>query len=96
MHVISRKKLRFFWTVHPEAKNPLDSWYRIAKGNDWNTFAEIRAVVPSADQVGKYIIFNIGGNKYRLIAEVNYKRHKLFIRHVLTHADYTRGAWKGP
>jgi mRNA interferase HigB len=96
MHVISRKKLRAFWGIHPEAKSPLDSWFRIAKRTDWNTFAEIRAVFRSADQVGKSIVFNIGGNKYRLIAEINYRRQKLFVRHVLTHADYSREAWKDP
>jgi mRNA interferase HigB len=96
MHVISRKKLRTFWAIHPEAKGPLDSWFRLAKHNDWNTFAEIRAVFPSADQVGKYIVFNVGGNNYRLIAEINYRRLKVFVRHVLTHADYSRGTWNHP
>ncbi len=94
MHVISRKKLRTFWEIHAEAKSPLDQWYRIAKHHDWSTFAEIRTVFPSADQVGKYIVFNVGGNKYRLIAEINYRGQKLFVRHVLTHSDYSRGAWK--
>ena len=96
MHVISRKKLRTFWAIHPEARSSLDSWYRLAKQNDWNTFAEIRRVFPTADQVGKYIVFNIGGNKYRLIAEINYQRLKLFVRYVLSHADYSRGTWNHP
>jgi mRNA interferase HigB len=94
MHVISRKKLRSFWAIHPEAKSALESWFQLAKRNELTTFAEVRSIFPSADQVGKYIIFNVGGNKYRLIAEINYQNRKIFVRHVLSHAEYGRGAWK--
>jgi len=49
---------------------------------------------PSADGVGKYTVFNIKGNAYRLIVEINYRSRRLFLRHVLTHAEYDKGAWK--
>jgi mRNA interferase HigB len=94
MHVISRKKLRLFWSIHPEAKSSLNHWFRVAKKADWTKFADLQATFQSADQVGKYTVFDIGGNKYRLIAEINFKRCKIFVRHVLTHADYSRGTWK--
>ena len=94
MHVISKKKLRTFWTEYLEAKSPLESWFRVAKKADWKVFADIRATFRSADKVGKYTVFNVGGNKYRLITEINYNRGIVFLRDVLTHADYTRGAWK--
>ena len=58
------------------------------------TFVWLQATFGSADQVGKYTVFNIGGNKYRLITEISYERGKVFLRHVLTHADYSRGTWK--
>jgi mRNA interferase HigB len=94
MHVISKKKLRIFWSIYPVAKSPLDNWFRVAKKTDWSKFADVKATFGSADEVGKYIVFNVGGNKYRLICEINYQRGKVFVRHVLTHADYSRGAWK--
>ena len=56
--------------------------------------AEVRRVFPKADQIGRFTVFNIGGNKARLIAAVHYNRGKVYIRHVLTHAEYDRGRWK--
>ncbi len=94
MHVISRKKLRLFWSIHPESKSSLNHWFRVAKKADWTMFADLQVTFLSADQVGKYTVFNIGGNKFRLMAEINYKRGKIFVRHVMTHADYNRGTWK--
>jgi mRNA interferase HigB len=94
MRVISKKRLRVFWTIYPIAKIPLDNWFRIAKKGDWSKFAEVKATFGSVDQVGKYLVFNIGGQKYRLICEINYQRHTVFVRHVLTHAEYNDGAWK--
>ena len=55
---------------------------------------ELRATFPSADTVGDLIVFNIGGNKYRLIASIHFNRGKVYVRHVLTHREYDRGAWK--
>ena len=95
MHVISKKKIREFWAVHAKAESPLNSWFRLAKTIEWSNFAEVKAAFPGADQVGKYTVFDIGGNNYRVIAEINYTRGKVFVRYVLTHADYSRGRWKG-
>jgi mRNA interferase HigB len=57
-------------------------------------FAQLRETFPQADQVGKFTVFNIGGNKVRLVAAVHYNRNKIYIRHVLTHQDYDAGEWK--
>jgi mRNA interferase HigB len=54
----------------------------------------LRETLASADQVGNLTVFNIGGNKYRLIVAIHYNRHKVFIRNVLTHAEYNRNNWK--
>jgi mRNA interferase HigB len=94
MHVISRKKLREFWSVHPRARRPLEAWYRIARHAEWETFADVTAVFPTADRYKRFVIFDIGGNKYRLIAAIHYNRGKVFVRHVLTHAEYDGGEWK--
>jgi len=94
MHVISPKKLREFWAVHLDAETPLRAWLSVAKAADWGSFADLRRVFPSADQVGRLTVFNIGGNKYRLIAVIHFNRGKVYIRHVLTHPEYDRGKWK--
>lgn len=69
-------------------------WYSLAKSNNFSTFAELRATFPHADQVGKLTVFNVGGNKVRLIAAIHYNRKKVYIRVVLTHAEYDEGKWK--
>jgi len=60
----------------------------------FQSFAELRATFPSADQVGKLTVFNIGGNTARLIAAIHSNRQRIYIRAVLTHAEYVRGDWK--
>jgi mRNA interferase HigB len=60
----------------------------------WQNFVEVRQVFASADLVGNFTVFNIGGNKYRLIAFIDYTYQKIFIRNVLTHADYDKDEWK--
>jgi len=94
MHVISRKMLRQFWTQHPDSEKPLVRWFKIMQRTDFTTFEILRATFPSADKVGDFIVFNISGNKYRLIAAIHFNRGKVYIRHVLTHQDYDRGDWK--
>jgi len=61
---------------------------------DYASFAALRITFPSADQVDRFTVFNIGGNKFRLIVAVHYNRKKVYIRHVLTHAEYDRGSWR--
>ena len=94
MHVISRKKLREFWELHPKARPPLEAWFQIAKRAEWKSFAEVRQTFPKADRVGRFVVFDIGGNKYRLIVAIHFNRGKLYVRHVLTHAEYDEGKWK--
>jgi mRNA interferase HigB len=94
VHVISRRKLLEASRQHSDLFAPLDVWYRVAKKADWKTLSKVRETFPSADAVGKYTVFNIKGNSYRLIAEINYRSQRVFIRHVLTHAGYDRGNWK--
>jgi mRNA interferase HigB len=95
MHVITRKRLNEFAARYPETKTAPASWYRLAKKAEFASFAELRGLFPSADQVGKLTVFNIGGNKVRLIAAVHYNRKRLYIRAALTHEEYDRDKWKG-
>ncbi len=94
MHVVSKKALREFWVVHPDAERPPRQWFRTVTRVAWESFADVRATYAHADQVGKITVFNIGGNKYRLIAAIHFNRGKVFVRHVLTHAEYDKGDWK--
>jgi mRNA interferase HigB len=94
MHVITRRHLKEFGAIHPPSLVPLMAWHKVMQTTDFASFAELRRTYPSADLVGDKTVFNIGGNKYRLIAVIHYNRRKAYIRHVLTHADYDRGGWK--
>lgn len=94
MHVISKKRLREFWAKYPDAELPLDNWHRVAKKAMWQSIAEVKTVFPHADAAYECTVFNIGGNKYRLIVEIKYDRQVIYVKHVLTHKDYDNGTWK--
>jgi len=94
MHIISRKTLRLFWEQYPDTQSSLLRWLKIMQQNDYQSFDALRSTLPSADKVGDLIIFNIGGNKYRLITSIHFNRVKVYIRHILTHKEYDRGEWK--
>jgi len=83
-----------FWERHPDSKQPLVRWYQIVERTSFADFAALRRALPGADKVGRLIVFNIAGNKYRLIAAVHFNRGKIYVRHLLTHAEYDRGEWK--
>ncbi len=94
MHVISRKTLRVFWEAHADSQAPLLRWFKVMRSTEFKTFAGVRAAFPGADIVGPWVVFNIGGNKYRLVASIHFNRGKVYLRHVLTHEEYDRGSWK--
>lgn len=94
MHIITRRRLVEFWAIHPDARVPLEHWFTIISKTDYASFAALRKTFPSADQVDRFTVFNIGGNKIRLIAAIHYNRKKVYIRHVLTHAQYDREGWR--
>lgn len=94
MRIISYSRIREFYELHPESRVSLDAWYDIAADADWKSFVDVRKTFRSADVYGTCTIFDVGHNKYRLIAWVSYKTHKVFIRSVLTHAEYDKDKWK--
>jgi mRNA interferase HigB len=73
VRIIGWKVIAEFKRTHADSRSSLDNWYRVVSSREWNNYAELRRVFSSADQVGSRLVFNIGGNKYRLIADVNYK-----------------------
>ncbi|MEO1297772.1 MAG: type II toxin-antitoxin system HigB family toxin [Cyanobacteria bacterium J06636_16] len=94
MHIITRSRLVEFWEEHPESKTSLLLWHKLTTTAQWKNLIETRKVFRSADQVGNFTVFNIGGNKYRLITFIDYTYQKVFIRNVLTHAEYNKNNWK--
>ena len=94
MHIITRKRLNQFAEEHPDIKTALVKWYQEMKKEDFNSISELRQIFPTADKVGKLTVFNIGGNKARLIAAIHYNRKKVYIRAILTHNQYDQNTWQ--
>jgi mRNA interferase HigB len=94
MRIIAKPALVRFWSKEPDSKTPLQAWYSICSKTDFDNFAQLKQTFRTADKVGKFVVFDIGGNKYRLIAHVHFNRAKIYIRAVLTHAQYDMGHWK--
>ncbi len=94
MHIISKKRLREFWNRRPESETALRAWHQTVKHAHWNKFADVKASFRSVDIYERCHIFDVGGNKYRIIAAIHYNTHRVFILCVLTHVEYDRGTWK--
>jgi len=91
MRIISRKLLKDFWDIHPQAEQPLKSWFHEVKQASWTTPHDVKKLYRSADSISdNRIIFNIGGNKYRLIVKINYLCRVVYIRFVGTHKEYDK------
>lgn len=94
MHVITRRRLLAAAERHPGWSASLNGWYRVMKRGSFASFGELRKAFGSVDKVGRLFVFNVGGNKIRLIAAIHFNTGKVFIRAVLSHAEYDAGTWK--
>ena len=94
MRIVKRAALVRFWSQHPDAKGNLGAWYGVVRKAKWTTPIEMKQVYANADLVGRRTVFNMAGNKYRLIARVNYVSQTVFVLHMLRHSDYDEGARK--
>lgn len=94
MKLISNRALREFSDAHPQSEEPLQSWRHIIEHNSFDNFAALRQTFRSMDKVGDRHVFNIGGNKYRLVATIAYSIQTVWVKKVLTHIEYDKGAWK--
>jgi mRNA interferase HigB len=94
MHIISRKKLKEAAIWRGELEGPLDAWHRITKKALWRSLADVRKTFANADSVARWTVFNVKGNQYHLIIEINYEFGRVYIRRVLTYSEYDRGGWK--
>ena len=94
MHVISQRCVWEAQQAFPNSATALQEWYEAISKNLFNNFAELKKSFGSVDKVGDLCIFNIGGNKLRLVAAIHFNRHKVYIRDILTHAEYDKNGWK--
>lgn len=98
MRVITKARLKRFWQTpaFQDSEGPLRTWYLHVshKSVAWKSFNEVRETMATASLVGNCVVFNIGGNKYRVVARVLYPSQKVFILKVMTHKEYDRGNWK--
>jgi mRNA interferase HigB len=94
MHVITRRRLSEFWAKHPLSEKRLRSWYQTCKRSKFKNFAELKNAFGAVDKVSRFTVFDLGGNKWRLIAVIHYNTGKIYVRDVLTHDEYDRDLWK--
>ena len=90
MHVISKRALRDFYLIHDRSKGPILAWHRLMERSDVPDLNGLHRVFPSADYTAPFTIFNVGGNRFRIVTAIHYNRRKVYVRAVLTHAEYDR------
>lgn len=89
MHIVSRKALKEFWERFPDAEAALQAWFHEARVAEWEISAELKEKYRSASIINaERVVFNIRGNKYRLVVRINYTSKTLFIRFVGPHSEY--------
>lgn len=94
MKLFSNRALREFAGEHADAEAPLQAWRRAIEQSEFSNFSELRATFGSVDKVGDKYVFNIGGNKYRLVVWLHFATRRCFVKAVLTHTEYDREKWK--
>ena len=94
MRVISNRRLLEFARQHPDALGPLQTWRKLVESSDFQGFNDLKRTFNAVDIVSDKVIFDIRGNRYRLIAGISFIQQICFIKCVLTHADYDKGTWK--
>jgi mRNA interferase HigB len=91
MRIISKKILREFWAQYPDAEQPLKAWHKTVQEATWRTPAEAKSQYRSASLIGdNRVVFNIAGNKYRLVVVVRYRIQRVYVRFIGTHREYDR------
>lgn len=94
MNVISKRGLLERAAKFADATSALQVWFDTAVEAEWRSQVDVREAFPAADMVGDLAIFNIRGNKYRLIVRMVFRYQRIYIKEFLTHAEYDKGVWK--
>lgn len=90
MRVVSNKALAEFAASHPGSGRPLQAWRKIVESGEIANYAQLKALMNATDRVGDFHVFDVGGNKYRIVAAIHFNRQMLFVRHVFTHSEYEK------
>ncbi|WGV24944.1 type II toxin-antitoxin system HigB family toxin [Halotia branconii] len=90
MHVISYRSLKEYAENHADCRNSIDNWYKVASKANWSNLVAVQSVFPKAEAVGNFTVFNVRGNKYRLIVSIDYEKQLIYIKYILTHAEYDK------
>jgi mRNA interferase HigB len=94
MRVVSYRRLREFHEKHADVRSVLDNWFKVASKADWSNLIEVQSIFPSAEAVSNFMVFNLKGNRYRLIVSIDYERQVIYVKYVLTHGEYDKERWK--
>ena len=92
--MISKNAWRHVLAADRTLEGPISEWYKVAKHALWRSLVDVRQVYPHADFVDPFTVFNIKGNAYRLVTKIEYRWQMIFVKHLLTHAEYDKGDWK--
>jgi len=98
VRVIGKLKLEGFWQRSPQARKPLEKWIQVVEQAQWDNWSNIKSTFRTADMVKtkarNFVVFNVGGNKYRLVTIMNFRGQIVIVDVALTHAEYDKGKWK--
>ncbi len=92
MRIISNKALVSFSAIHPDTNEPMQAWRKIIASRAFANFSELKLTFNSVDKVTDYYVFDIGGNKFRIVAAIHFNNQIVYVRHVFTHKEYDK--WK--
>ena len=99
MRIIGKLKLQSFWRSHQQARKPLEKWIQVVEDAEWCNWSQLKSTFGKADLVqtktNTYVVFDIGGNKYRLVTTVNFRGQVVIVEVALTHRKYDKAKWKG-
>jgi mRNA interferase HigB len=94
VRVIAKRRLMELAAKHGDCTDQIFDWYKVARRSEWHSLAEVRESFRHADSVGDKTVFNIKGNDYRLIVHIRYRTGTIYVKELLTHAEYDAGRWK--
>lgn len=94
MHLISKRNLLKDAAHYPDLEKTIKAWCKAVQENNWQRLIDIQAIYPTAESVGNFTVFNIKGNTYRLIVDIQYQNQTIYYKYLLTHSEYDKGQWK--
>lgn len=94
VHIITKKRIVEAKRLYMDCASALEGWYKVIEKNSFKSFSDLKKTFNAVDKVGALYIFDIGGNKLRLVASIHFNRQKVYIRHIMTHKEYDKAKWR--